>query len=295
LNHNLYFWIGKDSSQDERGVAALKTIELDVYLKDKPVQTRVVQGNEPDRFVSLFNSDGNGMIVLNGGIDSGFNTAKPETYDPRLLKVKGKMNAMSVQQVEFKASSLNKGDVFVLDGGLQLYIWQGEESNPAERTRAQQVVQHIYANRQRGTDKVLTPIVMSDNDNDDFWKLLGGSPADIQDADSDDAAVKKFEPELYKVSDASGKMEYTRVAVGTLKKSMLGTGDVYIVDAGTEVYVWVGSKANVRERRCATFFAQDCLASNDSEHENSPITRLYEKDPVLPLGFISCFSDLKNV
>jgi len=293
LQYDLYFWIGKDSTQDERGVAALKTVELDVFLGDKPVQCRVVEGSEPDRFVQLFNTGGKGMIVLNGGIDGGFNIVKPEEYEPRLLKVKGKMNAMSVQQVEFKASSLNKGDVFVLDGGLQLFQWNGPEANPAEKRRAQQVVLEIYANRQRGDGIVKTPIVMDDNDDDDFWKLLGGSPDDIQAAAADDAAVEKFEPHLYRVSDAAGKMEYERVAVGTLNKSMLGSGDVYILDAATEIYVWIGSGASKQERRCAMFFAQDCLASN-GEHENSPITRLHEKDPVLPSGFRNCFSDLTN-
>merc|ERR1712032_486281 len=241
---------------------------------DKPVQCRVVEGSEPDRFVQLFNTGGKGMIVLNGGIDGGFNIVKPEEYEPRLLKVKGKMNAMSVQQVEFKAASLNKGDVFVLDGGLQLWQWNGPEANPAEKRRAQQVVLEIYANRQRGDGIVKTPIVMDDND--------------------DDHAVEKFEPHLYRVSDAGGKMEYERVAVGTLKKGMLGSGDVYILDAATEIYVWVGSGANKNERRSAMFFAQDCLASNDGDHENSPITRLHEKDPVLPSGFRNCFSDLTN-
>ena len=128
MQYDLYFWIGKDSTQDERGVAAIKTVELDVYLGDKPVQCRVVQGNEPERFVRLFNTNGKGMIVLNGGIDGGFNHVKPDEYEPRLLKVKGKMKAMRVQQVPFKASSLNKGDVFVLDGGLQLWQWNGPEA-----------------------------------------------------------------------------------------------------------------------------------------------------------------------
>ena len=295
LAHDLYFWIGNKSTQDERGVAALKAVELDVYLDDKPVQYRMVQNHESEKFVKLFNGDGKGMIVLEGGIESGFNVVKPEEYEPRLLKVKGKIGATSVQQVKFSADSLNQGDVFVLDAGLQLYQWNGPEANAAEKSRASHIVQNIYANRQRGSGKVLTPITMDDNDNDEFWKLLGGSADDIQDADTLDAKVSESEPELYCVSDASGEMAYTRVAIGTLKKNMLGTGDVYIVDAGTEIYIWVGAKASKEENRCAMLFAMDYLSHDDSAHENSPITRLRERDSVLPLGFLRCFSDLKNV
>jgi len=255
------------------------------------------EGHEPDRFVKLFNTGGKGMIVLSGGVEGGFNIVHPETYKPRLLHVKGNCSAMSIQQVEFKASSLNKGDVYVLDGGLQLWQWNGPEANAAEKRRAQQVVLEIYANRQRGDGIVKTPIVMDDNDDDEFWKLLGGSPDDIRDATDagHDHHAEASETGLYRVSNASGKMEFTKVATGKLKKNMLGTGDVYIVDADHEVYVWVGSGANKSERRSAMFFAEDYLTTNDSEHEYSPITRLHENDPVFPHGFLNSFSDLTNV
>ena len=42
------------------------------------------------------------------------------------------------------------------------------------------------------------------------------------------------------ISDASGKMEITSVAKGALEKKMLDTNDVFLLDTGTEVYVWIG-------------------------------------------------------
>lgn len=297
LLYDLYFWIGKDSTQDERGVVALKTIELDDFLGGKPVQCRCVQGHEPQRFKDLFLDCAGGMMqILSGGIAGGFNIVKPEEYEPRLLRVKGTGNNLSIMQVEFSASAMNKGDVFILDGGLQLWQWNGPESNPNEKRRANAVIQEIYANRQRGDGIVKTPIVMDDNDDDEFWALLKGSPEDVLEASDVEADhdVEASEPELYRVSDASGKMAYELVATGLLKKNMLGSGDVYILDTDTEVYVWVGTGANKEERRCAMFFAQDCLASDDGPHENSPISRLFERDPVLPHGFRACFSDLTN-
>jgi len=41
LLYNLHFWLGSETSQDEAGVAAYKTVELDTHLQDKPVQHRV--------------------------------------------------------------------------------------------------------------------------------------------------------------------------------------------------------------------------------------------------------------
>ena len=42
LNHDVHFWIGRYSTQDEYGTAAYKTVELDTFLDDKPIQHREV-------------------------------------------------------------------------------------------------------------------------------------------------------------------------------------------------------------------------------------------------------------
>ena len=40
--------------QDEYGTAAYKTVELDTYLDDKPIQHREVQGHESALFKTYF-------------------------------------------------------------------------------------------------------------------------------------------------------------------------------------------------------------------------------------------------
>ena len=54
---------------------------------------------------------------------------------------------------------------------------------------------------------------------------------------------------LIRVSDATGEMEQTEVAVGGLEQSMLDSDDVFIVDLFTEVFVWVGKGATAAERQ----------------------------------------------
>ena len=51
---NAHFWLGDDSSQDERGAAALLTVELDQLLGDLPTQFRECQGCESTEFLQLF-------------------------------------------------------------------------------------------------------------------------------------------------------------------------------------------------------------------------------------------------
>ena len=54
LKHNVHFWLGANTTQDEAGSAAYKTVELDDFLGQLPVQYRQVQACESKEFLELF-------------------------------------------------------------------------------------------------------------------------------------------------------------------------------------------------------------------------------------------------
>ena len=140
IKYDVHFWLGSETSLDEAGTAAYKTVELDTLLDDVPVQHREVEGYESALFLSYFP---NGIRLLAGGVDSGFNHVTPETYSPRLLHVRGTFKSVTSTQVPLSFRSLNSSDVFILDLGMKIIQWNGSKSNGAERNKAAQIARAI--------------------------------------------------------------------------------------------------------------------------------------------------------
>ncbi|PWA18021.1 hypothetical protein CCH79_00004157, partial [Gambusia affinis] len=129
---DIHYWIGKSSSQDEQGSAALYVTQLDEYLGGSPVQYREVQGSESPKFRSYFKS---GLIYKKGGVASGFNHVDTNVYNiVRLLHVKGRKH-VSAAEVEVSWNSFNNGDVFLLDLGKTIIQWNGPECNRREKLK----------------------------------------------------------------------------------------------------------------------------------------------------------------
>jgi hypothetical protein len=255
---NLHFWLGKESSQDEQGAAAYRTVELDDQLGGGPVQYRETQGNESKLFLSYFKK---GIQYLDGGIESAFNHVDPNAYEPKLLQCKGKRE-VRVMQVEMKSSAMNEGDVFILDEGLKLYQWNGKEANKYEKFKGLEMINKINS-EERGGKAELVFLDSGKNDTDasnPFWQAVGPK-SDVQ-AATDDAEVKSSPPQLYRITDSGGSLEFKKEGEGKLNFASLDTNDVFLVDSGSTVFIWVGKGASKEERKNGMKFGTDYLSQN---------------------------------
>lgn len=275
IKWDLHFWLGKYTTQDEAGTAAYKTVELDDLLGTEPVQHREVQGYESELFQSYFPS----IKLLSGGVDSGFKHVKPEEYKPRLLWIKGKKK-VRVTQVDLTKDSLNSGDCFILDMGLKLYQFNGKSCGPMEKQKAAGIVRALKEERKSKPETIVVEEEDKGADADEFWKVLGGKGT-IKTAEQggvDDAEEKENAKirRLMHLSDASGKMEFKLVAEGNaIKKSQFISDDVMILDAGYEVFTWIGKGASKEEKKNALGYAQTYLTQY-KRPSHIPITRVQE-------------------
>jgi len=269
LLYNVHFWLGNSTSQDEAGTAAYKTVELDDLLGDLPVQFREVQGCESEEFLALFSP---GIKIMEGGVASGFRNVKPEEYKPRLMHIKGK-KVIRVQEVPLALSSLNQGDVFVLDNGLELVQWNGTESGVNEKRKGNEVLRNMQEER---LGKPKGTVIDGDEDHPNFWKLLGGKGKIKSAAEGgDDNKVAAFTKKLLRVSDASGKLTMTEVASGSFSKTSLDSNDVFICDTEDIIFIWVGKKASKEERGQAFKVANEYLVQS-SRPFTTPVIRVVE-------------------
>lgn len=255
LLYDVHFWIGKESTQDEYGTAAYKTVELDTFLNDVPIQHREVQGHESELFRSYFKS----LTYMMGGADTGFRQVKPEEYKPRLLHFCGTRRNIEVKEVPLCSSRLKSDDVFILDLGLTIYQWNGNGSNKDERFKAMQYVQALNSERSGRPNTEVLEEASTDRDHE-FYKALSQD----DEADDDDEFVAKDQTtELFRLSDASGWMTFNKVKAGSVGKGDLDTKDVFIIDTKQSLYVWIGKGTSSGEKKNAISYAHEYLMKTD--------------------------------
>ncbi|KAL6523255.1 Villin-3 [Orobanche gracilis] len=267
---DIHFWLGKDTSQDEAGTAAIKTCELDAVLGGRAVQYRELQGHETDKFLSYFKPC---IIPLEGGVASGFKEHEEEEFGTRLYICKGKRN-IRLKQVPFLRSSLNHDDVFILDTKDKIYQFNGENSNIQERAKALEVIQFLKEKYHEGKCDVAIVDdgkLQAETDSGEFWVLFGGfAPISKKVATEEDVIAEKTAAQLFSIIDGQVKS-----VDGELSKSILENNKCYLLDCGAEVFVWVGRVTQVDERKTAIRAVEDFLASQNRP-KSTHVTRLIQ-------------------
>lgn len=144
--NDIYIWLGKDCSVDEKGVAAWVVNKIDTEERGgEPEVYTVNQGEEPEEFkyeLNVIDADTPGFLVA----------AELDMVEYKLFRVYTKAETDEVDEVFTEEVPLDRGslkseDVFVLDGNDNIYAWIGKDANREERFGGQKLMQAIDSER----------------------------------------------------------------------------------------------------------------------------------------------------
>ncbi|RWR78783.1 villin-1 isoform X1 [Cinnamomum micranthum f. kanehirae] len=255
--HDIHYWSGKDAKEVDSAFASDKAVELDSALGSHCVQYREVQGNETEKFLSYFKPC---IIPIEGVFSSEQGHSDNETYKISLLACKGD-HVVHVNEVPFSRSSLNHNDVFILDTKSKIFLFSGCNSTMQERAKALEVIQYIKDNKHSGRCEVATiedGKFVGDSDVGEFWSLFGGYAPISRDSPS---AIQKDPTNLSEKLFWINKRKMFLVGPAPLKKEMLNTEKCYMLDCGTEIFIWMGRNTSLAERKMSISVTEDTVAS----------------------------------
>jgi len=288
--YDIYFWIGKDSSQDEYGVAAYKTVELDNLLGDAPIEYREVQHNESDAFLACF--DGT-IQYLEGGVESGFRhvevgdggsiiSASPHLY---LIKKQGRNTKSTEIPLKGDRGGLSHQDAFVLDCNDAVYTWFGDSCSPFEKSLSATFAHNLVESR-HGECELLEDV---DDSNEAFWGLLECTLDDVPESTDYHISIENnSEIQPTKLHVLSDQDSFMKLEEKPALLENLSSDDVCLVDTGKTIFVWVGSESSLREQSQAMILAKK-QAHLMYRSESTYIARLLEGQESRVDGFLEAF------
>ncbi|EKD12613.1 gelsolin [Drepanopeziza brunnea f. sp. 'multigermtubi' MB_m1] len=284
LVHEIFFWLGSKTSQDEAGTAAYKTVELDEYLGGVATQHRETQEQPSEDFLELFPR----LRILSGGIKSGFKHVEEEAPKDvtTLLRIFKHPAGRGIVVVEVEPTyhSLDEEDVFVLDKGEKIWVWQGKKCSPMEKAKAAQVVNDMTLAKHIDVEV----LAQTDSRSKVFINLLGGegiTQTEFKAArtiSSSPSTAKPRPRKLFRLSDSSGQLSFDLVKDSQpVNKDDFDGNDIFLLDVGKEIWVWRGLGASRGERASWLNVAQSYLRrlqeqSGSSDANATPFAAVVE-------------------
>lgn len=142
-----------------------------------------------------------------------------------------------------------RGDVFILDKGDKIFVWQGSKCSPMEKLKAAQVVNDLTIAKHVDVEVLSQEEARSKV----VYDYLGGQGLEygtrFESARPMAAATERDVKKLFELSDADGDLAFNLVKEGNgIGREDLDNDDVFLLDVGKSIWVWEGSGASRAEK-----------------------------------------------
>ncbi|CAI5942471.1 unnamed protein product, partial [Closterium sp. NIES-64] len=244
---------------DRTAATALAVRTMD-GLRGNVTLVRVVQGREPEQFLSLFK---NHLLFLKG--------KAAEAYDAAgiaLFRVRARDNGLILAvQMDTVPRSLNSSECMLLQTPANPFLWVGKNSTEADKaaaTTAAEIFKPGVALKQLAEGKETSV----------FWGHLGAKgdyPAQREQREAQRDA-RLFH---YTGTAAAAKV----VEVPNYEQEDLISEDVMLLDTHSEVFVWVGVNLPDKDKKDAFEYAQryvEQVAGSEGRSKEVTIIRVVE-------------------
>jgi len=275
FSFDLHFWLGENTSQDEAGTAAYKTVELDDHLGGVPVQYRETQNEESQTFMSYWKH----FHLLQGGAATGFHhvTEHADNSPHRLfvIKVPARHSAeIIVYQMPLDGKSLSAGSVFVLDKGKQIWQFNKSSSHGKERFKGAEFAKSLEDSRKGNAD-----IQVFEEHGHGAGIFLSELNIDAVPTQITPSASNQVEAVLVHAVRHDDGINFTALPSSPSKNDLQSSG-IFLLDTTSAqhpaLYVWVGKEVVPAERRLVMQIAQTYLHRKEGVKKNISIVRLDE-------------------
>ena len=194
----IYVWLGSKCSVDEKGTAAVEARRIDdgkVFNGAAKIIT-YDEGDEAPEFLAKLENlkilDKNLAKSMLKDVKTGEFAGQADHVNA-LYRISSEeyngINAMKYVQVPFEKKSLDSEDCFIADLGVDIWVWQGKDSNVKEKVKAIQYAREFDIDR---AGEQRPKVFIEEADDEVFMEIFQGK-LPTQDRKTVDLKVEAFD------------------------------------------------------------------------------------------------------
>lgn len=281
MKNVLYLWIGSGAKQLDKTTGEMFLEEMFEHFNTNVAQIRVHESMESPHFLQLFKGK---LIILNGYDPASTARKLPATF---ILKVIGNSTyTTKAIQITSKCNHLPTDCYIIKSSSGVVYVWCGASSTGDSREMAKSIAGMLGEPH----------LVMEGAENEEFFENAGdifmgqlrAISVDVGESTSINIAWEKKSVQLWVAKLIQGHIQLEQIFA--FEQKDLTTDNIYLLDAGSIIYVWLGKVVDVEQKQAAWIMAMHLLSIHPVPRSlKTPICVI--KQGYEPISYVGYFNE----